>query len=212
MHTNESIQYEMEEKSIWKQKSGTANGLGRFRYMTVSVQRGGHFRYMTTSVHVRSISVHVLFVVRLRYMRSTISVHYCVDIDTARERLSFYAELQMLNGCLVCYVKLLMCNWTFLLTTSNTDHRRPIRERINVNKHVTSDVQVYVTEASWNGAARLPHRSAHCECQNYGYCEITPKKRYWKSRSRYGRLSRPQSTFRFANCCRPSVCLSVCRL
>jgi len=55
-------------------------GLRRFRYMTVSVQRGGHFRYMTTSVHMRSISVHVFFVVRLPYMRSTISVHYYVDI------------------------------------------------------------------------------------------------------------------------------------
>ena len=29
----------------------------------------------------------------------------------ARERLPFYAEgVQMLNACLVCYVKLLMCN------------------------------------------------------------------------------------------------------
>jgi len=32
--------------------------------------------------------------------------------------------------------------------TLNIDHRRPIRERITVNKHVTSDVKVYVTEAS----------------------------------------------------------------
>jgi len=29
------------------------DGLGRFRYMTVSVQRGGQFRYMTTSVHIK---------------------------------------------------------------------------------------------------------------------------------------------------------------
>ena len=69
-------------------------GLRRFRYMTVSVQRGGQFRYMTTSVHMRSISVHVFFVVRLRYMRSTISVHHYVDIGRGLhcKRASFYAE------------------------------------------------------------------------------------------------------------------------
>jgi len=38
-------------------------GLGRFRYMAVLVQRGGQYRYVTTSVHMRSISVHVFFVV-----------------------------------------------------------------------------------------------------------------------------------------------------
>jgi len=87
-------------------------GLARFRYMTVSVQRGGQFRYMTTSVHMRSVSVHVFFVVRLRYMWSTISVHHYVDIGSLQENIClFYAEgLQMLNACLVCYVKLLMCN------------------------------------------------------------------------------------------------------
>jgi len=59
-----------------------STGLGRFRYMTVSVQRSGQFWYMTTSVHMRSISVHVFFVVRLRYMQvpfwyiiKSISVH-----------------------------------------------------------------------------------------------------------------------------------------
>ena len=128
--------------------------------------RGGQFRYMTTSVHMRSFSVHVFFVVRLRYMWSTISVSRYRYI--ARERLSFYAEgLQMLNGCLVCYVKLLTCNWTFLFTTSNTDHCWSIREGINVNKHVTSDVSLwvnYIAEASWKGAACLPHRSGHCQC------------------------------------------------
>jgi len=36
-------------------------GLGHFRYMTVSVQRGGQFRYMTTSVHMTSISVHAKY-------------------------------------------------------------------------------------------------------------------------------------------------------
>jgi len=44
----------------------------------------------------------------------------------------------MLNGCLVCYVQLLMCNWTLFFTTSNIDHRRPIRERININKNRTN--------------------------------------------------------------------------
>jgi len=37
--------------------------------------------------------------------------------------------------------------------TSNIDHRRPIRERINV--------KVYVTEASWKGAVRLPAPSQY---------------------------------------------------
>ena len=70
-------------------------GLGRFRYMTVSVQRGGQLRYMTTSVHVNYDFGTSLY--QYRYI--------------ARECLSFYAEgLQMLNGCFVCYVKLLMCN------------------------------------------------------------------------------------------------------
>jgi len=68
--------------------------------MTVSVQRGGQFRYMTTLVHTRSISVHVFIVVRLRYMQSTISVHYYVDIGTLQENVClFYVEgLQMLNA------------------------------------------------------------------------------------------------------------------
>jgi len=88
------------------------------------------------------------FVLRLRYMWSTISVHHYVDIGSLQENIClFYAEgLQMLNVCLVSYVKLLMCNWTSFFTTSNIDHRWPIRERINVNKHVASDV-------SWKGAA-----------------------------------------------------------
>jgi len=64
-------------------------GLRHFRYMTVSVQRGGHFQYMTTSVHMRSISVHVFFAVRLRYMRSTILVHHYVDIGTLQENVNF---------------------------------------------------------------------------------------------------------------------------
>jgi len=40
---------------------------------------------------------------------------------------------------------------SFSRSLSNTDHRSPIRERINVNKK--SDVQVYITEASWKGPA-----------------------------------------------------------
>jgi len=99
------------------------------------------------------------FIVRLQYMRSTISVHYYVDIGTLQENVClFYVEgLQMLNARLVCYVKLLMCNWTFFITTSNIDHRWRIRERINVKKYVTSDI-------SWKGAVHLPHHSAHWEC------------------------------------------------
>jgi len=71
-----------DELTVWR------NGLRRFRYMTVSVQRGGHFRYMTTSVHTTSISVHVFFAVRLRYMRSTISVQHYVDIGTLQENVN----------------------------------------------------------------------------------------------------------------------------
>ena len=56
---------------------------------------------------------------------------------------------QFVDGRTVCPMTLI-CNWTFLFTTSNIDHRQSVRERINVNKHVTSDVHVYVTEASWN--------------------------------------------------------------
>jgi len=42
-------------------------------------------------------------------MRSTISIHYYVDIGTLQENVCLYAEgLHMLNGCLVSYVKLLI--------------------------------------------------------------------------------------------------------
>jgi len=77
-----------------------------------------------------------VFIVRLRYMRSTILVHRYVDVGTLQENLCLFMLkvcLQMLNGCLFCYVKLLMCNWTFFMT-SNIDHCWPISERINVNK------------------------------------------------------------------------------
>ena len=141
------------------------NGLGRFRYMTVSVQRSGQFRYMTTSVHMRSISVHAFFVVRLRYIRSTISV--------SRYR-SIASCLFMLKVC-KCWMDVwsvmlnfLMCNCTFFSSVDiklwywspPADHR-PNQRQQKLNKHFTSDVQVYLTEASWKGAARLPHRSAH---------------------------------------------------
>ena len=62
---------------------------------SLSVQRGGQFRYMTALVHMRSISVHVFFVVRLWYMRSTISVHHYVDIGTLQENVCLF----MLNVC-----------------------------------------------------------------------------------------------------------------
>jgi len=47
--------------------------------MSISVQIGGQYRYMTTSVHMRSISVHVIFVVQFRYIIMSISVceQYC---------------------------------------------------------------------------------------------------------------------------------------
>jgi len=130
--------------------------------MTVSVQRDGHFRYMMTFVHDDFGTYEINFGTCV--FCNTTSVHAKYPFSTSlcryryisKERLSFYAEgLQMLNGCLVCYVKLLMCNWTFLFTASNIDHRRPIRERIIVNKHVTSDVQVYVTEASTPRACHI---------------------------------------------------------
>jgi len=146
------------------------NGLGCFRYMMVSVQRGGQFRYMTTSVHMRSFSVHVFFVVRLRYMWSTISV----------SRYRYIAScLFMLKVC-KCWMDVwsvmlnfLMCNCTFFSSVDikhwywspPADHR-PNQRQQKLNKHVTSVVQVYVglSDVSWKGAARLPHRSAHCEC------------------------------------------------
>ena len=55
----------------------------------------------------------------------------------------YYAEgLQMLNGCLVCYVKLLMCNWTFfhgrhqtLITTGWSDSES-ISTKIEQTRHL----------------------------------------------------------------------------
>jgi len=178
-------------------------GLGRFRYMTVSVQWGGQFRYMTTSVHMRSISVHVFSVVWLRYMWSSISVRHYVDIGTLQEHIRlFYAEgLQMLNTCLVSYVTLLMCNWTFFFTTSNIDHRWPIRERINVNKH-------------WRLWRLLKGRRAPVPSQcTLGMLELrttatakSPSKSGLKSRCRYGRLSqhRPAWLRPTGLCCWPA--------
>ena len=51
-------------------------GFGCFRYMQNLVQRVVNFGtwYMTTLIHVRSISVHVTFGIRLRYIISTVSV------------------------------------------------------------------------------------------------------------------------------------------
>ena len=46
---------------LWKIVLDLPCGLGRFQYMTFSVQRGGQFRYMMTSVHMWSISVYVFF-------------------------------------------------------------------------------------------------------------------------------------------------------
>ena len=97
---------------------GDTCGLRRFQYMTVSVQRGGHFRYMTTSVHMRSISVHVFFAVRLRYMRSTISVHNYVDIGTVHcKRTSIFmltveknAKWMLSVSTLCCYASCVQLN------------------------------------------------------------------------------------------------------
>ena len=74
-------------------------GLGRFWYMTVSVRRGGRFQYMTTSVHMRSISIRVVYSttsVRAKYHFGTSLCRYRY---IARELLSFYAEdLQNANA------------------------------------------------------------------------------------------------------------------
>ena len=90
-----------EANSKWTLTQHSPDGLGHFRYITVSVQRGGHFRYMTTSVHMRYISVHVFFAVRLRYMRSAISVHHYVDIGTLQENVNFlcWRSKKMPSGC-----------------------------------------------------------------------------------------------------------------
>jgi len=74
---------------------------------------------MTTSVHMRSISVHVLFVVRLRYMRSTISVHHYVDIGTSQENVNFLCRRSKkwpvdVSLFLVCVATPLLCNQTLL--------------------------------------------------------------------------------------------------
>jgi len=47
-------------------------GTCQFRYKWVDT---GQYRYMTTSVHMRSISVHVIFAVQFRYIVMSISVH-----------------------------------------------------------------------------------------------------------------------------------------
>ena len=80
-------------------------GLRHFRYMTVSVQRGGHFWYMTTSVHMRSISVHVFLLydfgtceVPFRYIIMSISVH-------CKRTSIFYADgRKNAQWMLVCFM------------------------------------------------------------------------------------------------------------
>ena len=49
-------------RTLLQRVSLTSAGLGRFRYMIISIQRCGQFRYLTTSIHMRSISVHMAYV------------------------------------------------------------------------------------------------------------------------------------------------------
>ena len=121
-----------------RHKIGHFGGLGRFRYMTVSVQRGGQFRYMTTSVHMRSISAHVF--------RSTTSVHAKYRFGTSLSRYQYTASCLFILKVCKCQMDVwsVMLNFlcaverSFSRSTSNIDHLRPIRERINVNKNWTN--------------------------------------------------------------------------
>ena len=62
---------------------------------------------MTTSVHMTSISARVFCSTTLVHAKYHFGTSLCRYWYVARERLSFYDEgLQMLNGCLVCYVRL----------------------------------------------------------------------------------------------------------
>jgi len=100
------------DRKLFRQATNPGHsGLGRFRYMTVLVQRSGQFWYVMTSVHEINFGTCVFC--------STTSVHAKYHFGTslcryryiARECLSFYAEgLQMLNRYLVCYVKLFVYN------------------------------------------------------------------------------------------------------
>jgi len=69
----------------------TGRGLGRFWYMTVSIQRCGHFRYMMTSVHMRSILVHVFFC-------STTSVHAKYRCGTSLSRYRYIASCLFMSA------------------------------------------------------------------------------------------------------------------
>jgi len=68
----------------------------------------------------------------------------------ARERQFFYADGRKkcpvdVSLFLVCVAMPLVCSKRCCsCMTSVTNHRRPFRERINFNEHVTFDVQVYV--------------------------------------------------------------------
>jgi len=168
-------------KILWSALLHRATINSKVLYTLQECKWGAHLPFLGRSAcrwiyRVRSLSVHDSFGTwwlryiwdEFRYMCfcSTTSVHVKYHSGTslcryryiAREHLSFLCWRSANAECmLVCYVKLLMCNWTFFFTTSTIDHRWPIRERINVNKHVASDV-------SWKGAARLSHRSAQWEC------------------------------------------------
>jgi len=155
---------------------------------------------MTTSVHGRSISVRV-FVVWFRYMR--VPFRYIIKSISVHCKLSFI----MLKVC-KCWMDVWSVMLNFLCATERfftVDIKHwspPADQTVNQyqqksNKHVTSDVQVYVTEASWNPKGRRAPASSHCTLRMselWLYCEITLEKRYLKSRRRYGQLSRPQST------------------
>jgi len=81
---------------------------------------------------------------------------------------------QFVDGRSVCPATLL-CNWTFLFTTSNIDHRRSVRERINVNKRPglrnwgllklerasrACSIAVHITNVRTTATAKSPSKSA----------------------------------------------------
>jgi len=95
----------------------------------------------------------------------------------ARERLSFYAEgLHMLNGCLVCYVKLLIVQSNVLV--HDIKHWSPPTDQRANQRQQTRHLWGPGLRNIVNARTTATNKSSSL------------KQRYLKSRRRYGRLSR----------------------
>ena len=86
---------------------------------------GGHFRYMTTLVHIRSISVCVFCSTTSVHAKYHFSTSLCRYLYIAREMFLYAEGLQILNGCLVCYVCAIerSCSWHQTLITALRSER-----------------------------------------------------------------------------------------